>query len=99
MAMAPGQGAPQEGQAQDQAQQGQGDGVGKLIDGIHSGLSDLSGIFAKSPVPDEFKQRLGELVQGFESLIQEMSQGPAPQGASNPVPAEAGAGPNVKPAM
>lgn len=107
MAMAPdAQGAPP---AQEQPQDGgaAGGGVGKLIEGINSGLSQLMEIFVKSPgVPDQFKQKLDALGQGFSQLIQEMSQGPEEgeepaQGkpeASGAVPMEAGANKNVQPA-
>lgn len=78
-------------------------GVSKLIDGIHSGLSDLMGIFTNTPgIPDDFKQRLDALGQGFSSLISDMGQeggGEEPQEASGAAPMEAGVNKNVQPAM
>lgn len=101
MAMAPEQSAPA-GAPAEQASGGGSQNVGKLIDSIHSGLAELMQVFSKTPdVPDEFKQKLDALGQGFTALIQEMSQGPAeqPQEASGQVPMEAGANKNVQQAM
>jgi len=108
MAMPP-QGAPSDAQQSPDAGPPNGGqpsgGVGKLIDSIHSGLSDLMQIFSKTQgIPDQFKQRLDELGQGFTGLIQEMSQSEgeaeqAPQEATSPATMEAGANKNVQPAM
>lgn len=101
MAMAPEQSPAAEGPANGGAP---GAGVGKIIESVHSGLSELMQIFVKSPgVPDQFKQKLDALGQGFSSLIQEMSQGSSEEAsegeASGAVPMEAGANKNVQPAM
>lgn len=93
----PPQGAP----AQAEPAQAPG-GASQLVTQIHDGLSSLMDLMGKNPEMAPLAQKLGAVIQGYEGVVDELTQpqgqqgpqAPSPQG---PSPMEAGSNPNARP--
>ena len=104
MPQLPPQGAPApQGPAPQQQREG---GAAKLIADANSSLMQLMDLMDKSPAVDPAdKQKLGAVIQGLHSFVDDMSQAPgakkpapAAPPMQGPAPAMAGAG-SVKPVL
>jgi hypothetical protein len=98
-------GAPESESPAAESQEHGGGPATQLVSQIYSGLSKLTQMIAQSG-DDATAQKAGALLQGFESLVEELGatpggEAPAPApgaGGSGPVPAMAGHG-DVKQAL
>lgn len=79
----------------------QQDSIADVISGIHDGLVEFMNIIGESQdVPQEKKQELASIIQGFRALVESLNQPGGEQPAAQPgnVPMEAGAA-KVQPAL
>ena len=79
-------------------------GASQLVAQIHDGLSSLMELMGKNPSTAPIAQRLGAVIQGYEGVVDELTQPegqPEPQAPSpgGPSPMEAGSNPNARPAF
>jgi hypothetical protein len=74
-------------------------GASQLVSSIHTQMSQLMQMMGQSPaVGDEDKQKLAQLIQGFESFVEGLGSAPGKNPQPGNVPSEAGVA-EVKPAM
>lgn len=92
------QGAPDPSQAPDAAPQDGGGGPAKLISDIQDGMKKLGSLLEQSGAaePEEL-QEYSQLIQGFESFIENLMSGGGQKAAPATSSPEAGGNPNARP--
>lgn len=93
--------AEEQGLPQGEAPQKPAGSASQLVTEVHSKMSELMGMFDQAPQLKAEQQQMGQLLAGFEQLVESMGSGPgeeAPTPQNEIAPVEAGAA-DVRPVV